>query len=225
MRHRELGADVDQPATEVDVVPHKPQQLGQAHPGVQRRRDERAVRRQATVQQPRDLLASQRTLGMASGSWALVTLELLDRVIRDPAVPYREPHHVSQRPQSAGRGLLRATALTQKIKQLRHVGDRDLTDQPGADQRQHMPVEVVAVDLERPQSPLTGDDAALVALKPPARDSFQPQPRRRRDDPKPCRPHKRQSLRPRELEVVAHGAKPWPTVEHEAHDVLAVRLP
>jgi hypothetical protein len=63
---------------------------------------------------------------------------------------------------------------------------------------------------DHPRSPLTGGDAALVALKPPAGDSFQPQPQRGRYDPKPCRPHERKSLRPRELKVVADGAKARP---------------
>jgi hypothetical protein len=125
---------------------------------------------------------------MASRSRALVTLELLDPVVRDPAGPDREAHHVPKRPQRACRGLLCAATLTRTIEQLGHVGDRHLTDQTSADQRQHKAVEAVAVDLKRPRSSLTDVDAALVALKTPARDSLQPQPRRRRDNPKPCRP-------------------------------------
>jgi len=112
---------------------------------------------------------------MATGSGALVTLELLDRVVTDPVVAHGEPHHVPQGAERAGRGLLRAAALAQAIEQVSDVRHRDLANQTTADHWQHVAVEVVAVDLERPHSPLTAVDATLVALKPPAGDGLEPQ--------------------------------------------------
>ena len=89
-----------------------------------------AIGGQAALQQPGDLVASQRTLRMTSRSWALVALELLDRVVRDPAVAHGEAHHVPQGAECACRGLLRASALTQAIEEVGHVGHTDLADQP-----------------------------------------------------------------------------------------------
>lgn len=74
-----------------------------------------------------------------------------------------------QRPKRARHSLLSAPPRAQLIQQMRDVADGDLTDQARSDQRQQVPIEVVAVDLQRPLAPLIGSDPALLALKPPTR--------------------------------------------------------
>ena len=98
MGPRELGSDVNQAAVEIDVIPSQPQQLGEPHSGVQRRRDQISVSRQRVAQQPRELVTPEHPLRMALGARALTSFKLLDWALRDPAVAHREAQYVVQCP-------------------------------------------------------------------------------------------------------------------------------
>jgi hypothetical protein len=80
------------------------------------------------------------------------------------------------------------------------------------------------MDLERPHPPLAAVHPTLISLKPPAGDRLQAKPWWGRGDPELSRAHERKTLCPRQLKVVAHGAKAGFAVQHEADRVLSVRL-
>jgi hypothetical protein len=87
---------------------------------------------------------------MALRARALAALELLDRALRDPVVAHRDAHHVVQRPRRPCHRLLGAPPGTQSVEQFRDVCDRDVADQARPHQRQHVPLQVIGMDLERP---------------------------------------------------------------------------
>ncbi len=79
-------AHVDRARGEVDVVPDQAQHLGDAQARVENRRDHQSIPRRADRQQSLDLIATQHTLATTRWPRALVRLELVNRVGRDPAV-------------------------------------------------------------------------------------------------------------------------------------------
>jgi len=84
---------------------------------------------------------------------------------------------------------------------------------------------VVAAEVKRALTALTGGDASLETLHPPARDLPEPNLRSCGDDAPSCCFHECLTLLTSCLELVADGAKPRSAVEHEADCVLAVSLP
>ncbi len=75
---RELRADMDQAPADVDVVPGQAQQLRLAHAGVKRRRDQCPVGRQASIEQPLELLAAEDAVRQAGRVGTLVGFQLVD---------------------------------------------------------------------------------------------------------------------------------------------------
>jgi hypothetical protein len=80
-----------------------------------------------------------------------VSLELLDRALSDPVLAHGETHHVVQRPQRPCHRFLGAPPCTESIEQFRDVNHRDLADEAPPHQGQHVPLQVVGVDLKRSQ--------------------------------------------------------------------------
>jgi hypothetical protein len=104
-------------------------------------------------------------------------LEPLDRVGDDPAAAAGEAHDALERRERARRGLRRAALAAQPMEQLGDVVDRDRRDPPPTERRQEMAVEVVPVRLERARMALARRYLGPEALKPPAGDRVEPQPR------------------------------------------------
>jgi hypothetical protein len=138
---------VDHAAREVDVIPDEPQQFGDPHAAVDRRREQGPVARQGGAQEPPDLVASQDALAPANGMWPLVGLEPTHRIVDDPAVAEREAHDAVQRRERSGARLLRAALGTQGGEELCHILDMDGPHQTSTEDREEMLVEVVAVRL------------------------------------------------------------------------------
>lgn len=74
---------MDRARVQVDVIPDQPEQLGDPHPGEQRRRDQRPISGGAAGKQPGDLVAPEHALDVQLGPRTLTAL--IDGDERSPA--------------------------------------------------------------------------------------------------------------------------------------------
>jgi hypothetical protein len=83
VRPRELGADADEAGLEVDVGRGESEQLGEAHPSVERGRQQRPVAREAGAQGLCDLCLAEDALRARSGPRPLGLLQPSQRIVED----------------------------------------------------------------------------------------------------------------------------------------------
>src|SRR5215207_531184 len=83
---------------------------------------------------------------------------------------------------------------------------------------------LVAVRLERARVTLAGGDLRLEALKPPAGDGLEPQPRRDRHAPLTGRRDQRETLTPGLCEVEPDGPEAQPAGVAPTDRVFAIRM-
>lgn len=121
------------------------------------------------AQQPFDLPTPKHALAAALRPRALIALEPLNRIGRDPSSAAREPHDALERRQRVGRGLRRAAPVPKCVQQLGNVIDSDPGDPAGAQRWEQITLDVVPVRLQGPRPPLTCGHLALKALEPQPR--------------------------------------------------------
>jgi hypothetical protein len=119
---RELAADTNQTCLEVDLGPGEAEQLRQAHPAVERGREQRPVGGQADGEQPRDLLVGQDApLGPRP-----LACQVPERIVGEVAAPQTEREDPPERgradpsggsdPWDVGRGRARARAARRQAR-------------------------------------------------------------------------------------------------------------
>lgn len=148
-RHRELGAHVDDTRLEVDVVPDQAERFGDPHSAAQHGRDEQPMAWRAGVEQRGDLRTTERALRAPDGPRTLVALEPGGGVLDDPALPAGVAQDRAQCRQRARARLLRTAVAAQRCQPDRDVLGRQRADATPAERRQDVPVQVVAVRVER----------------------------------------------------------------------------
>lgn len=124
---------MDHATAKIDLAPGQPEQLGVAHPGVQRGRDQRAVGLQAGIEQRLDLATAEYPVGQPGRMRALVGFELVDGAVCDPSVANREAHDALQGRQGTCDRVLRASLLAQSVEQLADFLHPDLAQGPAGE--------------------------------------------------------------------------------------------
>jgi hypothetical protein len=111
---------------------------------------------------------------------ALLGLERLDRIGRDPAAATGEAQDALQRSEGVGGGLRRAPGDAEFVDQSGDVLDPERSDPPVAEAGQDVVIEVEAERLVCTGVPFSGRHHLLEACAPAAGDGVEAQARRGR---------------------------------------------
>jgi hypothetical protein len=96
VRPREVGADADEAGLGVNVGPGEGEQLGEAHAGVERGRQQRPVAGEAGAQELCDLCLAEDALGAGSGPRPLGLLQPSQGVVEDLSAPAGEAEDAAE---------------------------------------------------------------------------------------------------------------------------------
>jgi hypothetical protein len=173
MGARELGADPDQTGGEVDVLPDQPEELGDPQATEEGGGDQQPSARGTGGEQALDLRPPQHPLAPSPVARALLGLEQLDWIGRDPAVAAGEAQDAMQRSEGVGGGLWRAPGGAEFGDQIGDVLDPERSDPPVAEAGQDVVIEVEAVRLVCTAVPFSGRHHRLEACAPAAGDGVE----------------------------------------------------